>query len=106
MNFRKGILAAATAVAVATSGVATAEAAENSATPTATSKAAPTTTPKKETPKVSKTTTPTDKSSSGDESSSIKDMRPAEIRDWIAVFTAVIGALGTLFAFLDKHLRK
>ena len=97
MNFRKGIIAAATAVAVATSGVATAEAAENSATPTAT-KAAQSTPNKSGTPKVSKTTTPG--------SSSMKDMRPSEIRDWIAVFTAVIGALGTLFAFLDKHLRK
>lgn len=99
MNFRKGIIAAATAVAVATSGVATAEAAENSATPTPTATKAAQSTPNKSgTPKVGKTTTPG--------SSSMKDMRPSEIRDWIAVFTAVIGALGTLFAFLDKHLRK
>lgn len=30
-------------------------------------------------------------------------MEPKEIRDWIAVFTAVIGALGTLLAFLGKY---
>ena len=103
MNFRKGILAAATAVAVATSGVAAAEAAET--TTTATTTAAPTTS--KPTPTVKKTTAkPTSKAQANDQGSSIKDMSPAEIRDWIAVFTAVIGALGTLFAFLDKYLRK
>lgn len=116
MNFRKGILAAATAVAVATSGVAAAEAAET--TPTTTSKSASTTTStpapaakkttSKSAPTVKKTPSkPTPKDQSSDEgSSSVKDMSPAEIRDWIAVFTAVIGALGTLFAFLDKYLRK
>ena len=37
------------------------------------------------------------------EGSSIDDMEPKDIRDWIAVFTAVIGALGTLLAFLGKY---
>ena len=30
-------------------------------------------------------------------------MSPREIRDWIAVFTAIIGALGTVFAFYQKN---
>ncbi len=30
------------------------------------------------------------------------DMEAKEIRDWIAVFTAIIGALSTLFAFVNK----
>lgn len=103
MNFRKGILAAATAVAVATSGVAAAEAAETTKA-TTTTPAPTTSTPA---PTVKKTTTkPAPKDQSSDEGSSVNDMSPAEIRDWIAVFTAVIGALGTLFAFLDKYLRK
>ena len=32
------------------------------------------------------------------------DMKPQDISAWISVFTAVIGALGTLFAFASKHL--
>ena len=30
-------------------------------------------------------------------------MSPKEIRDWIAVFTAIIGALGTVFTFVNKY---
>ena len=33
-------------------------------------------------------------------------MSPREIRDWIAVFTAIIGALGTVFAFYNKNFAK
>ena len=47
--------------------------------------------------------TTTDANDKKDEGSSISDMEPKEIRDWIAVFTAVIGALGTLLAFLGKY---
>lgn len=32
------------------------------------------------------------------------DMKPQDISAWISVFTAVIGALGALFAFASKHL--
>lgn len=42
-------------------------------------------------------------SSDDSEGSSITDMKPSEIRDWIAVFTAIIGALGTVFAFYQKN---
>ena len=42
-------------------------------------------------------------SSDDSEGSSITDMSPREIRDWIAVFTAIIGALGTVFAFYQKN---
>ena len=45
-------------------------------------------------------------SSDDSEGSSISDMKPSEIRDWIAVFTAIIGALGTVFAFYNKNFAK
>lgn len=35
---------------------------------------------------------------------SLKDANPDDIKAWIGVFTAAIGALGTLFAFADKYL--
>ena len=33
-------------------------------------------------------------------------MDPLKIRDWIAVFTAVISALGTVIAFYNKNFAK
>ena len=38
-----------------------------------------------------------------EQGSSLKDADPQEIKAWIGVFTAVISALGTLFAFADKY---
>lgn len=38
-----------------------------------------------------------------DDGSSISKEDRQAIRDWIAIFTAVIGALGTLLAFLGKY---
>lgn len=35
---------------------------------------------------------------------SLKEANPDDIKAWIGVFTAAIGALGTLFAFADKYL--
>lgn len=35
---------------------------------------------------------------------SLKEANPNDIKAWIGVFTAAIGALGTLFAFADKYL--
>ena len=129
MQFRKGLIAAATAAAVMSTGAVAVQAEETTGTSaTATTKPAetteptttakPTTTPTKKPAAPSKpTTTPTkkptapskptvkDNNSNTDQGSSVKDMSPAEIRDWIAVFTAVIGALGTLFAFMDKYMR-
>ena len=39
-----------------------------------------------------------------DENKGSSDMDPKDISAWISVFTAVIGALGALFAFASKHL--
>ncbi|MCQ9339592.1 hypothetical protein [Corynebacterium phoceense] len=106
---RKALIASATAVAVAFGGASVASAQDNTpsatATPTATATATPT--PSKDGSKDAddskKPETTTDANDKKDEGSSISDMEPKEIRDWIAVFTAVIGALGTLLAFLDKY---
>ena len=123
MQFRKGLIAAATAAAVMSTGAVAVQAEETPGTSTtATTTATATDTAKKTEKKDSTatakpTTTPTkkptapskpnvkDNNSNTDQGSSVKDMSPAEIRDWIAVFTAVIGALGTLFAFMDKYMR-
>ena len=105
---RKAIVAAATAATVAFGGVSVASAETTTpATTTATETNTPATTPAKET-NTPAPTTPNKKkdessSSSEDEGSSITDMEPKEIRDWIAVFTAIIGALGTVFAFYTKY---
>lgn len=80
MQLRKGLVATATAAAVLTSGVTVANAAE--ATPT-----------------VSTATTKTK------EGSSVKDMSPKEIQEWIAVVTAVISLLGTLATFANKYIK-
>lgn len=114
---RKALIASATAVAIAFGGASVASAQDNTpsatATPTATATATPTATatatptPSKDGSKDAddskKPETTTDANDKKDEGSSISDMEPKEIRDWIAVFTAVIGALGTLLAFLGKY---
>lgn len=41
-------------------------------------------------------------SSSDDEESSSKDMDAKEIREWVSVFTAVIGALSAAFVFIQR----
>ena len=48
--------------------------------------------------------TTTKASEPAEEGSSFKDADPKEIQAWIGVVTAVIGALGTLFAFANKYL--
>ncbi len=99
---RKALVAAATTAAVSLSGVTVANA--ETTTPAATTTATSTTTPAA--PSTTKTPSKTDEdtsSSDDSEGSSISDMDPKEIRDWIAVFTAVIGALGTAFAFYNKY---
>ena len=108
---RKALVAAATTAAVSLSGVTVANAETAAPTTTTTKTPAPTTT---KTPAPTETPAPKDKdsssSSSSDDSdskgSSISDMKPSEIRDWIAVFTAIIGALGTVFAFYNKNFAK
>lgn len=106
MQFRKGIIAAATAAAVLTSGVSVA-AAEDGKTGTT----SPTINDGTKKDKVPNQASPTKKDSSSKDSSSkeggssAKDMSPKEIQDWIAVITAVISLLGTLFAFGQKFMK-
>lgn len=81
MKFRKGLISAATAAAVLTSGVSVATAEPEPTVPAQT------------------------KAVATKEGSSVKDLSPKEIQDWIAVVTAVIGLVGTMFAFGQKYLK-
>lgn len=111
---RKALVAAATAATVSLSGVtvATAETAnDNTAAVNEPTNDAPKSegedNNKKDDKKDDKKDEESSSSSSDDsEGSSISDMKPSEIRDWIAVFTAIIGALGTVFAFYNKNFAK
>lgn len=94
---RKALVAGATALSVAFAGTTVATAAEPT-TPAASTPASSAQDKKPAKATTTKTTEPTE------EGSSIKDMDPKEITAWISVFTAVIGALGTLFAFANKYL--
>ena len=107
MQFRKGIIAAATAAAVLTSGVSVA-AAEDGKTGTTSptindGKTKKPTEPNQASP--AKKDSSSNDSSSKEGGSSAKDMSPKEIQDWIAVITAVISLLGTLFAFGQKFIK-
>lgn len=82
MKFRKGLISAAAAAAVLASGVSVANAEE----------------PAPKVPAEAKT-------ADLENGSSIKDLSPREVQDWIAVATAVIGLLSTIFAFADKYLK-
>lgn len=81
MKFRKGLISAATAAAVLTSGVSVATAEPKPTVPAET------------------------KAVATKEGSSVKDLSPKEIQDWIAVVTAVIGLIGTMFALGQKYLK-
>ncbi|MCG7457819.1 hypothetical protein [Corynebacterium tuberculostearicum] len=83
---RKALVAGATALSMTFAGTTVATAAEST---TQSTTAKPT------------TTKPAEPAEQG---SSLKDADPQEIKAWIGVFTAVIGALGTLFAFANKYL--
>lgn len=86
MQYRKSLVAAATAAAVLTSGISVAQA---------------------ETPQVNKETT-TNQTTAKKNSFSSSDgtkMSPQEIQDWIAVATALVGLMGTIAAFAQKYLR-
>lgn len=83
---RKALVAGATALSMTFAGTTVATAAE----PTTQSTPAKPTTTKASEP--------------AEEGSSLKDTDPKEIQAWIGVVTAVIGALGTLFAFANKYL--
>ncbi len=98
---RKALVASATAVAVAFGGASVATA-QSSSEPAA---APATTTTDANSNKSTTTTTTTEDNGSSKDGSSMGDVEPKEIRDWIAVFTAVIGALGTMLAFLSKYFK-
>lgn len=112
---RKALVAAATAATVSLSGVSVASAedtAEDTAVVTNESADSETTTDNDKETDNSESNKDNNKekeeessssSSNDSEGSSITDMKPSEIRDWIAVFTAIIGALGTVFAFYQKN---
>ena len=84
---RKAIVAAATALTVSTTGAVAAPAAFAAETSTVTTTAAPT----------------SEKNQDEDNGLSSGDTSPKDIKEWIVVFTAVIGALGTIFAFASKY---
>lgn len=86
---RKALVAGATAVAVSFAGTTVATAEETDPTPTAANSQEP---PKEN-----------EGSSNNGEGSSEGEVKPDDIIAWIGVFTAVIGALGTLFGFLNKY---
>ena len=90
---RKALVAGATALSMTFAGTTVATAAETT-TATKSVETKPASTP-------TKTTKPSEEPKEG---SSIKDMDPDEIKAWIGVFTAVISALGTAFAFANKYL--
>ncbi|WP_293769306.1 hypothetical protein [uncultured Corynebacterium sp.] len=106
---RKALVASATAVAVAFGGASVASAqtpvaSPSASAPTTSTEVSPTTVSNATTTeKTTERVTVTVSTKPSEEGSSISDMEPKEIRDWIAVFTAVIGALGTLLAFLSKY---
>lgn len=114
MKIRKGLLAAATAATVSVSGVVAAPAFAEE-TDTTTTTANPTTT---STPAAPTTTgTPTEEEGSSEGWDKFKEdfkagssdkegnWDPKQIVAWIGVFTAIIGALGTVFSFVEKYIK-
>ncbi|PMC69138.1 hypothetical protein [Corynebacterium aurimucosum] len=106
---RKALVAAATAATVSLSGVSVASAEDTAVVTNESADSETTTDNNKETDNSEsendkeKEEESSSSSSNDSEGSSITDMKPSEIRDWIAVFTAIIGALGTVFAFYQKN---
>lgn len=96
---RKALVAAAAAATISFGGAGAAMAQETTTpAPQPTSSADSTT-----------TTTPTTKANEGEKGSSTEglssNMEAKDVKDWIGVFTAVISALGALFAFATKYLK-
>lgn len=91
---RKSLVAGATAIAVSFAGVNVATAEEPPKTPVV----------EKGEGEGDKDKNDNPGSSIGDLSSSEdKDVDPKEIQAWIGVVSAIIGVLGSLFAFFSKH---
>ncbi|ART21186.1 hypothetical protein CBE89_06535 [Corynebacterium striatum] len=96
---RKALVAAAAAATISFGGAGAAMAQETTTpAPQPTSSADSTT-----------TTAPTTKANEGEKGSSTEglssNMEAKDVKDWIGVFTAVISALGALFAFATKYLK-
>lgn len=95
---RKALVAAAAAATISFGGAGAAMAQETT-TPAPQPTSSATTT----------TTTPTTKANEGEKGSSPEglssNMEAKDVKDWIGVFTAVISALGALFAFATKYLK-
>ncbi|HAT1243791.1 hypothetical protein ACL1FZ_10095 [Corynebacterium striatum] len=94
---RKALVAAAAAATISFGGAGAAMAQE-------------TTTPAPQpTSSADSTTAPTTKANEGEKGSSTEglssNMEAKDVKDWIGVFTAVISALGALFAFATKYLK-
>lgn len=98
---RKALVAAAAAATISFGGAGAAMAQEGPATD---APAQPVTTTGQNTPDTDKTNKGSSldglSSSQGDNKDKAK-----QIKDWIGVFTAVISALGALFAFANKYLK-
>ncbi|OFP65711.1 hypothetical protein HMPREF2978_06935 [Corynebacterium sp. HMSC074C01] len=105
---RKALVAAATAATVSLSGVtvATAETPAEGTPVAATPNTDDSANGKNKDQNTDGNKKKDEESSSVSEGSSLSDMDPKVIRDWIAVFTAIIGALGTVFAFYNKNFAK
>ena len=97
-TMRKSLVATATALTVSFAGVSVATAQEEGNTENTVTATETDTT-------VTATVTETSEPENGSaelSSEGSSDMEADEIRDWIAVFTAVIGALSTLWTFLNR----
>ncbi len=86
MKLRTGIVAATTAAAVMTGGAAVA-----TAEPTVV--------------KPADTATANNSSSNNSEGSSVDNISPGEIKDWVAVVSAIIAMLTQLFTLVGKFMR-
>ena len=113
---RKAIVAGATALAVTFAGTSVAVAQDENTTGNVTNTEAPAEeTPAEETPEndAPEEDNSSDDDANDDDASVPSDKEeeeeegmssdPKDITAWISVFTAVIGALGTLFTFATKH---
>lgn len=103
-NMRKGLVAAATALTVSLAGVsvATAEPLSDLENQTVTDLSGTADDQTTLTVTAEADTDVEETDASADLSSGSSDMEAKEIREWIGIFTAVIGAMSTLFAFINK----
>lgn len=127
MKIRKGLLAAATATSVALTGVVAAPANADDKTPTPTvvnadGKSAAELNAEAELMRAAQKAARTERISKGLESEDFKERSsarteqaftddygrpdPGKITAWIALFTTVLGAIGTLINFVNKNIKR